>query len=189
MSLDKSTFDNSWYNPGPFWKRVLWYYVSAIFFRNALLPFSSFKVFILRKFGAKIGQRCYIKPGVNIKFPWFLEVGNNAGIGEDVWIDNLTLVKLGNNVTISQGALLLTGNHDYTSRSFDLMFGEIHLEDGSWVGAKATVGPGVTLHKNAILSLGSMASKDLKENGIYVGNPAVLIKQRVFEQARAYDLV
>jgi len=56
------------------------------------LPFRQFKVFLLRLFGAKIGKRCYMKPGVNIKYPWFLEIGDYAGIGEDVWIDNLAMV-------------------------------------------------------------------------------------------------
>jgi len=182
MTLDKSKFDNSWYNPGPFWKRTLWFYVSVMFFRNPLLPFSGFKVFLLRIFGAKIGKRCYVKPGVNVKYPWFLEIGNNAGLGENVWIDNLAKVTLENNVTLSQGALLLTGNHNYKSRSFSLMVGEIILKDGSWIGAKAIVGPGVTVYENAILSMGSVTSKDLEKNGIYAGQPAVLVRERVFEE-------
>lgn len=182
MTLDKSKFDNSWYKPGPFWKRLLWYYVSVLLFRNSLLPFSAFKIFILKLFGAKIGSGCRIKPGVNIKYPWFLELGNNVGLGEDCWIDNIALVKMGNNVTVSQGALLETGNHNYKSRSFSLMLGEIHLEDGAWVGAKAVVGPGVRLHKNALLSLGSCTSKDLEENSIYVGNPAVFVKKRIYSE-------
>ncbi len=182
MTLDKSKFDNSWYKPGAFWKRTLWYYTNILLFRNSLLPFTSFKVFILRLFGAKIGKRCYIKPGVNIKYPWFLELGDNVGLGENVWIDNLAPVRMGDNVTVSQGALLQTGNHNYKSRSFSLMLGEIHLEDGAWVGAKAIVGPGVHIRKNAILSLGSITTKDLEESGIYAGIPAVFIKQRIYSQ-------
>ena len=180
MALDKTTFDNSSYNPGPLWKRTLWIFVSALLFRNPCLPFRQFKVFLLRLFGAKIGKRCHIKPGVNVKYPWFLEIGDYAGIGEDVWIDNLAMVRLGDNVTISQGALLLTGNHNFKSKSFALIVKGITLCDGSWVGAKAIVGPGVTVHENAILSLGSRATKDLEANGIYDGIPAARVKERVF---------
>lgn len=94
----------------------------------------------------------------------------------------MAMVKLGNNVTISQGALLLTGNHNFKSKSFALMVGEITLCEGSWVGAMAIVGPGVTLNENAILSLGSRATKDLEANGIYDGIPAVRVKERVFSE-------
>ena len=180
MVLDKSKFDNSSYKPGPFWKRTLWYYTSALLFRNPFLPFIKFKVFLLKLFGAKIGERCYIKPGVNVKYPWFLEIGDYVGIGEDVWIDNLAQVTLGDNVTVSQGALLLTGNHNFKSKSFELMLGEITVCEGAWVGAKAMVGPGVTINKNAILCFGSRATKDLDADGIYDGMPAVRVRERGF---------
>lgn len=52
------------------------------------------------------------------------------------------------------------------------------IEDGAWVGAKTTVCPGVTVHRNAILTVGSVATKDLELNGIYQGNPAVKIRER-----------
>lgn len=179
MKVDKSKYDNSWYKPGPIWKRALWFFLSPIIFRNPLFPFYGIKVYILKAFGANIGNHCVIKPGVNIKYPWFLKVGDYVWIGENAWIDNLAMVTIEDNVTISQGALLLTGNHNYKSEAFDLMVGEIHLKEGSWVGAKAIVGPGVTLEKHAVLSLGSRTAKDLSESGIYEGVPAVFVKKRI----------
>ena len=59
-----------------------------------------------------------IKPNVKIKYPWNLYIGNNSWLGEKVWIDNLDIVSVGNNCCISQGAYLLTGNHDYRSEYF-----------------------------------------------------------------------
>jgi len=92
------------------------------------------------------------------------------------------MVIIKDNATLSQGALLLAGNHNYKSEAFDLMVGEIRIGEGAWVCAKSIVGPGVTLERNAILSLGSTTSSDLKENGIYQGNPAVFIKERKIEK-------
>src|SRR5882724_10849739 len=107
-------YDNSWYSPGASsFKRLLWYFINALFFQMPFNPSSSVKVFFLRLFGAKLGKGINIKPGVNIKYPWFLEVGDDTWIGEEVWIDNLTTVKIGKNVCLSQGAMLLTGNHNY----------------------------------------------------------------------------
>lgn len=140
------------------------------------------KITIIRLFGAKLGRGLYIKPGVLIKSPWNLSIGENCWIGENAWIDNLDKVKIGNNVCISQGALLLTGNHDYTISSMPYRNAPIVIEDGAWIGAKATVCPGVKVGKNAILTVGSVATKDLEENGIYQGNPAVKIRTRVIKQ-------
>ena len=88
---------------------------------------------------------------------------------------------IGNNVCISQDAILMCGNHNYKKVSFDLMVGDITLEDGVWVGAKCLVCPGVTLHSHAVLSVASVASTDLERYGIYRGNPAIKIKTRIIE--------
>jgi putative colanic acid biosynthesis acetyltransferase WcaF len=178
---DLSSFDNSWYNPGNPLKRAFWYLTNVFFFKNRLFPFSGLKVFILRIFGAKIGTRVVIKPSVNIKYPWKLSIGDNTWIGEGVWIDNLAQVSIGANSCISQGAMLLCGNHNYAKTTFDLMTGEIILEDGVWIGAQTVVCPGVTCSSHSILTVGSVATKNLGPFGIYQGNPAAKIKERTFE--------
>lgn|SRR5574344_330487 len=163
-------------------KRALWYYVNALFVRASWNPFMNIKVFFLRAFGAKIGKGIILKNDVIIKFPWKLVIGDNVWIGENVWIDNLDKVEIGSNVCISQGALLLTGNHDYKDSSMPYRNAPIILENGCWIGAKSIVCAGVTVHKNAILTVGSMASKDLDTNGIYQGVPAIKIRERIIEK-------
>ncbi|HRP57662.1 WcaF family extracellular polysaccharide biosynthesis acetyltransferase [Agriterribacter sp.] len=179
---DHSTYSNNWYKQsigaGKI-KQALWYFTNVIFFINPLNPLSGLKCWLLKRFGAKLGTGVIIKPGVNIKYPWKLVIGDHCWIGESVWIDNLGKVTLGNHVCISQGAMLLTGNHNYTKTSFDLMIKEIILEDGVWIGAKATVCPGVTAFSHAMLSVASVATKNLEAYSIYSGNPAVMLKQRV----------
>jgi len=178
---DLSLYNNSWYQPGGTVKRFLWYLINVLFFINPLSILSSIKIILLRLFGAKVGTGVHIKPGVNIKYPWFLEIGNDVWIGENVWIDNLTNVILENNVCISQGAMLLCGNHNYKKQTFDLVVGAILLKEGSWVAAKAVVCPGVTLQTHAILAVNSVASTNLDAYAIYQGNPAVKIRERKIE--------
>ena len=133
MKTDLSKYNNSWYHPGgnPI-KRLIWYFVNILFFINPLNPLSSLKVALLRLFGAKIGSGVVIKPAVNIKYPWLLEVGDYTWIGERVWIDNLGMVKIGKNCCISQGAMLLCGNHNYKKSTFDLIVLPLTLEEGAW---------------------------------------------------------
>lgn len=179
---DLSAYNNDWYNPGASTlKRTLWYCVNASVFINPLNPVSSLKVKLLRLFGARVGKGVTLKPNINIKYPWLLEIGDHVWIGEGVWIDNLAPVSIGNHVCISQGALLLTGNHNYKKKTFDLMVGKITLADGAWIGAKSVVCPGVTCGSHSVLAVGSVAVKDLKPYFIHQGNPAVPVRERTIE--------
>jgi putative colanic acid biosynthesis acetyltransferase WcaF len=175
---DLSSFNNSWYDPGAgAVKRLLWYFTNALWI-NSSFPASGIKVFFLRLFGAEIGKNVNIKPHVNIKYPWRLKVGNNVWIGERVWIDNLDTVKIADNVCISQGAFLLCGNHNYKKDSFDLITGEIILEEGVWIGAMSTVCPGVKCCSHSVLAVGSVATSQLEPFSIYQGNPAKKVRER-----------
>jgi putative colanic acid biosynthesis acetyltransferase WcaF len=177
-----STFNNSNFNKGAGkLKWFLWLLVSSLFLKPSWIPFMGVKIFILKLFGAKIGKGLVIKPSVNIKFPWKLVIGNDVWIGENVWIDNLDAVIIGNNVCISQGALLLTGNHDYTLPSFDYRNQPIKVEDGVWIGAKSVVCPGVICKSHSILAVGSIATKNLESYTIYQGNPAKEVRKRIFK--------
>ncbi|MDB4273908.1 WcaF family extracellular polysaccharide biosynthesis acetyltransferase [Algibacter sp.] len=181
MTTDLSKYENAAYHPGPKWKLFIWYFVNVFFFINPLNPISGLKVMLLRLFGAKIGQGVIIKPRVNIKYPWLLEIGNHCWVGENVWIDNLVKVTMGSNVCISQGAMLLCGNHNYKVNTFDLITKPITLEDGVWLGAQSTVCPGVICHSQSILSVKSVATKNLEAHGIYQGNPAIKVHIRKIE--------
>ena len=180
-AVNLAEYNNSHFSTGsgPV-KRILWHFVNGLFFKS-FFHFYGLKVFLLKLFGAEIGMNVLIKPNVNIKYPWNLIVGNNVWIGEEVWIDNLVTVQIGNNVCISQGAMLLCGNHNFAKSTFDLITGTIILEDGVWIGAKSIVGPNVVCHSHSVLSVNSLASKNLQAYSIYRGNPAQVIKERIVE--------
>ena len=159
-------------------KIMLWYMVNALIVRASWNPMMGLKIALLRAFGAKIGKGLIIKNEVRIKSPWFLTIGDNCWLGECCWIDNLDRVTIGSNVCISQGAMLLTGNHDYKVATMPYRNAPITIEDGAWIGANSTVCPGVKVGENAILTVGSVATKDLEANGMYQGNPAERKRER-----------
>jgi hypothetical protein len=139
LKTDLSQYDNSWYHTGAGRiKRSVWFVVNALFFLNPLNPSSGIKVAILRWFGAKIGTGVMIKPGVNIKYPWRLSIGNYTWIGEKVWIDNL------DQTTIRQ-PLLLVARGIVAVRQPQLQAPNVRLDDwphyvGRWGVARCPIG-------------------------------------------------
>src|SRR5580704_15466650 len=126
-----STFDNRWYHPGRSrLVHALWFFVGAPMVCSTVIPFSSMRSCLLKLFGARIGAGVVLKPGIRIKFPWRLSIGNHSWIGEDCWLDNLEHISVGSNVCISQGAYLCSGNHDWSDASFGLITERITLQDG-----------------------------------------------------------
>ncbi|MCG6267264.1 WcaF family extracellular polysaccharide biosynthesis acetyltransferase [Vibrio furnissii] len=169
--VDLSSYRQS-YEHGSFYRRVAWIFISALFFSNQF-PFpSTFKIFLLKLFGSNIGIGCVIKPSVKIKYPWLLTIGDHCWLGEHVWIDNLGRVTLEDSCCVSQGAYLLTGNHNAFDSDFSLIVDTITLKSGSWVGAKSIVCPGVTLGEGSLLCAGSVATRNLEDWSIFQGNPA-----------------
>ena len=157
--------------------RVAWLLVGLPLHRVAWMT-SSWRVTLLRFFGARIGDRVVIKPGVTIKYPWHFEVGNDCWIGENCWIDNLTTVQLGNDVCVSQGAYFCTGNHDWSDPNFGLMIAPIRLASGAWAGAKCILNPGTVLGEGAVAGAGSVVTGRIPDYDVYAGNPAVFVKRR-----------
>jgi putative colanic acid biosynthesis acetyltransferase WcaF len=156
---------------------MAWMVVQALLVRS-FLPGSSHRVALLKLFGASVGSGVVVKPGLHVKFPWRLAVGEHAWLGEDVWIDNLAQVTIGDHCCVSQGAYLCTGSHDWSASTFDLVTRPITIGKHAWIAAKCVVGPGVNVGEGSVLALGSVANRDLRPWFIHAGNPAVPIKPR-----------
>ncbi len=178
MKLDQYSLGD--YNPGAaLWRQWLWFYIGLPLLRSHFFYFSGLKVWLLRRFGATLGEGVRIKPGVRVKFPWRLVIGNYVWLGEDCWIDNVAEVRIGSHVCLSQGVYLCTGNHDWSHPNFRLSAMPIEIQDGCWIAAQAMIGPGVTIREGAVLCLGGVTGRSLDPMTIYAGNPAQAIKHRV----------
>ncbi|QJB30580.1 colanic acid biosynthesis acetyltransferase WcaF [Chitinophaga oryzae] len=178
MKTNLAAFNTGTYHAGPKWKVLAWYFCNYYVLNSALPWPYAMKRGLLRLFGATIGKGLVIKTKVRIKYPWRLTIGDHCWLGEGVWIDNLEDVTLGDDVCISQGALLLTGNHDYKRPDFPYRLGKIHIESGAWIGAMAVVCAGVTCGSHSVLTVNAVASRDLQPWMIYSGNPALPVRTR-----------
>ena len=147
-------------------------------FVSSWIPGRRHRAGLLRLFGAKVGKGVDIKPGLKVKFPWRLTIDDHSWIGEDVWIDNLEQVTIGANCCVSQGAYLCTGSHDWSKPTFDLIVKPIVVHDSAWIAARGTIAPGVVMGEGAVLSLGSVAVRDLEPWTVYAGTPAQKVRAR-----------
>lgn len=179
MSVDLSRSSTAGFDPGrSFPTRALWVILEALVLLNPAVTSYGLKRWLLRRFGARIGKGVVIKPGVHVKYPWRLSVGDHSWLGERCWIDNFVEVSIGSNACISQGAYLCTGNHDWSDPAMTRFVRPVTVGDGAWVGAFTRVAPGVTVGANAVVTLGSVLLNDAGADAIYSGNPAVRVRER-----------
>ncbi|MAR08795.1 MAG: colanic acid biosynthesis acetyltransferase WcaF [Blastopirellula sp.] len=162
---------------GPLIRRLLWLVIVRPLVAS-WMPGTIWRKAILRAFGARIGKGGRIKPRVCITAPWNLRIGNYCWLGEELWIDNLAEVVIGDQVCLSQGVYLCTGNHDYRRRRFDLRLAPITVEAETWIAAKAVLAPGTHVRARAVVSLASVVSGAVPEGAIVRGNPARVVGQR-----------
>lgn len=98
-------------------------------------------------------------------------------INDYVYINATNGVYIGENVSLSAGAKIITVKLDYSNNSFfDHVGGQITIGNNVQIGAGAIILPGVNITNNVIIGAGCVVSKDINHAGVYVGIPAVKIK-------------
>jgi putative colanic acid biosynthesis acetyltransferase WcaF len=123
---------------------------------------------ILRLFGAKVGDGVIIRHDVRIMWPWKLCIADHSWLGEGLRIINLETIEIGANVCISQGVMLCSGSHDYRKVSFPYRNRPIQIRDGSWIGARAMVLPGVTVGPGAVIAAGEVVRFEVPEDTLLI---------------------
>jgi putative colanic acid biosynthesis acetyltransferase WcaF len=160
-------------------KMQIWWFVERIFFRLSFQKFKGWRNFLLKSFGAKIGNGVGVHPKARIWFPWNLEIGNNTGISFDVLIYNLDKVKIGNFSTISHRTHINTGTHDISDPDFKLITKPVNIGSGVFIGTDSYIGPGINIGNLVVVGARSVVLKDLPANMICYGHPCKPIKERV----------
>lgn len=156
---------------------ALWLLLGSPLVRSGL-PGSGWRRRLLALFGARTGKGVVIKPGVQVKFPWRLTLGDHCWLGENVWLDNLAPIAIGAHACVSQGAYLCTGSHDWSRETFDLRVAPIAVGDGAWIAAGCRIGPGVQVGDGAVLQLGAVVTADVAAGERWAGNPARCVGTR-----------
>jgi putative colanic acid biosynthesis acetyltransferase WcaF len=177
--IDLSQYKNN-LSKGHQIKRLVWNVVWFLFAR----PFprsigNSWKLFLLRLFGAKIHKTANVYSSVKIYTPWNLVMKEYSCLAPEVDCYNVDMVIIGANATVSQKTYLCTASHDITKSDNPLITAPIIIEDQSWIGADVFVGMGVTIGEGAVVGAKAAVFKNVEPWTIVGGNPVKFIKKRV----------
>ncbi|WP_372757571.1 putative colanic acid biosynthesis acetyltransferase [Mariniflexile sp.] len=176
--VDLSQYQNTLSRKNQF-VRFLWTITWFLFARP--LPRSigrSWKLFLLRSFGAKVHKTAHVYSSVRIYAPWNLEMHAYSCLAPDVDCYNVDKVIIGEHTTVSQKTYLCTASHDITKSNYPLITAPIIIANQVWVGASAFIGFGVTIKQGAVVGATASVYKDVESWTIVGGNPAKFIKTR-----------
>jgi maltose O-acetyltransferase len=137
------------------------------------------RLFIYRRLlGMQIGARTSIHRGCRVYAPGSVTIGSNSVINRDVLIDGRLGVEIGQNVSVSEGAMILTLEHDPNCPEFSARGGRVIIEDYVFIGARAIILPGVTMHRGSVAAAGAVVTREVPEYQMVGGVPAQPIGQR-----------
>lgn len=162
--------------------RLIWNIFYFCFFLPSPRTFHGWRIFLLKLFGAKIGKNCSVYRKVKIWAPWNLKLGNYVGIANNVNLYNMDIISIDDYSTISDGAYLCCGSHDYNSKNFQLFAKPIIIKQKVWICAQAFIHPGIIINEGCVVGARSVVIRNLEEkNSVYSGNPCKFIKKRDIE--------
>jgi putative colanic acid biosynthesis acetyltransferase WcaF len=157
--------------------RVLWALVHPLFAWSPRVLWG-WRRALLRLFGARIGREVHIYPSARIAIPWNLTIGDYSAIGDRAIVYALGEITLAERVTVSQGAHLCAGTHDYRDPTMPLLKPPIFIDRDAWICAEAFIGPGVRIGSRAIVGARCVVMGNVEPGAIMIGNPARLLHRR-----------
>lgn len=147
------------------------------------IPFSEFekRTEFIKNFFGKTGEKVFVENGFKCNLGYNIEVGENFYCNFNCTIYDAGKVKIGNNVMFGPCVTLCTATHPtkaserLNEKGEELSF-PITIGDNVWIGGGAFINPGVTIGKGAVVASGSVVTKDVPENALVAGVPAVIKK-------------
>jgi putative colanic acid biosynthesis acetyltransferase WcaF len=159
----------------------LWWLVQSSLFAWSPQILYGWRRWLLRLFGARIGQHVLIRPTVRVTYPWKLTIGDFAWVGDQVELYTLGEIEIGEHTVISQRCYLCTGSHDYTQPGFDIYAKPIRIACQAWLASDVFVAPGVEIGEGAVVGVRSTVLQPLPAGMICYGSPARPIKPRQYQ--------
>jgi acetyltransferase-like isoleucine patch superfamily enzyme len=119
---------------------------------------------------------------VQFKYPERIQMGAGVAIGSRVILGAMGGIRIGNFVRISSDVIIETGGLDLnTPVPYQHQAKPIVIEEGAWIGTRATILSGVTIGKYAVIGAGTVVSKSVPAHAIVVGAGMRILEAQVPE--------
>lgn len=159
----------------------LWWLVQSTLFACSPQFMFGWRRWLLKLFGAKVGQSILVRPSVKVTYPWKVSIGDHVWIGDDVVLYSLGEIAIGDHAVVSQRSYLCAASHDYTQPDFPIYDQRICIGAQAWLATDVFVAPGVTIGEGTVVGARSSVFHDLPTMMVCVGSPAKPIKPRISE--------
>ncbi len=125
-----------------------------------------------------------LDPSSMIQIPVYVNIGKFTRIGKNVYINHLCslldmgTITIGDNVLIGPKVNILSEEHPVDPAERKALMGRpVVIKNGAWIGAGATILPGVTVGENSVVAAGAVVNKDVPDNSVVGGIPAKVLKK------------
>lgn len=143
------------------------------------VPVHAIRIFVYKHIGkVTIGPQSSIHRRCRFYAPWRVTIGHNTVINRDVLLDGRSSLVIGNNVSISEGTIILSLGHDVDAPDFALKGSQVTIEDYVFIGSYARILPSVTIGRGAVIGVGAVVTKDISPYTVAAGIPAQRIRER-----------
>ena len=158
--------------------RLAWELVWAALCVWTPKPLNPWRLFWLKRFGAKIEGKPFVHARARIQVPWNLTLHHRSCLGDRANAYSLGKIELGEGSTVAQEAYLCTGTHDFSHSSLRLQVAKISIGRHAFINARAFLMPGVIVGDGAIVGACAVVTRDVAPSMIVAGNPAKEIGRR-----------
>ena len=147
-----------------------------VFKLNHTMPMTDEYAEILNQlFEDRIGEGSYVAAPIQGVCFDRIKIGRNVFINSNLLAMARGGITIEDDVMIAANVSLISNNHDPYERQV-LLCKPVTIKRGAWIGAGATILPGVTVGKYAIVGAASVVTHDVPDYVVVVGNPAKVIK-------------
>ena len=150
----------------------------ALLWLLGYIPFHFIRLSLFRLAGVTIGRHSTIHIGCRFYQPKNVIVGEGTIIGDHAVLDGRAPLTIGNHVDIASQVMIYNSEHDVHSDDMRPIEAPVVIEDYVFIGPRAIILPGVTIHRGAVVAAGAVVTKDIPEKAIVGGVPAQIIGER-----------
>lgn len=144
---------------------------------NHTMPLSEeYNALVRELFLGNIGEGSRVMPPITVVRGKSVKIGRNVVIMNNALMMAAGGITIDDDVMVAANAQLISNNHDLYDHAV-LTCKPVHLKRNCWIGAGATILPGVTVGENSVVAAGAVVTRDVEDNTVVGGNPARLIKR------------